>query len=122
MPEGRFSLVGTRRIARTGFLSVERSYFQTPAGGWMRSERGVSRFGWRELRDVYSDADQVLLLFSDRLGVIVPARAFEPQTEQDELVAEIEAWRAATGWRRSKGPAPERRAPEGVPDPFAPPE
>ncbi len=93
-----------------------------PEGGWMRSTRGVSRFGWRELREVYSDADQVLLLFSDRLGVIVPARAFEPAPEQDAAVAEIEAWRAAVGWRRGAAASGPKRAPGEAPDPFAPPE
>lgn len=94
-----------------------------PAGGWLGTRRGVSRFGWREVRRVHSDADQVLVLFSDQLAVIVPARVFEPASAQDAFVARIQQWRSAQPWREARPAAPVAAAqpPTAVPDPFAPP-
>lgn len=35
---GGFSLLGRRRVARSSFLTLERSYYLTPDGGWMVRE------------------------------------------------------------------------------------
>ena len=91
-----------------------------PDGGWLRSNRGVSRFGWTELSRVHSDADLVLLMFGDQVGVIVPGRAFRPATEQDAFVADVERWQAAI--RPPAPSAPVRsRPPVGIANPFEPP-
>ncbi len=92
-----------------------------PRGGWLGTHRGVSRFRWSGVRDVRSDADQVSLSFSDRQVVILPSRIFDPPTDQDALVAEIQRWRAPRV-PRGLPPGTRRVAPRsGVPDPFAPP-
>ncbi|HHO53691.1 MAG TPA: YcxB family protein [Deltaproteobacteria bacterium] len=102
-----------------------------PIGGWLGTQLGVSRFGWGEVRRVHSDADQVLVMFSEQLAVIVPARAFQPASAQDDLVEQIQRWRGqglVQPGERGVGPGgvtlPGVRSPppEQVPDPFAPPE
>lgn len=94
-----------------------------PEGGWLRSSRGVSRFGWDELLRVHSDADQLLLLFSDQEGVIVPGRAFDDPDDQDELVAQVEDWQrealALPDVRRREHGGPRRAV--SMANPFEPP-
>lgn len=88
------------------------------AGGWVRSTQGVRRFGWRAVREVYSDADQVLLLFSSMRALVVPTRAV-PGEEHDALVADIEAWREAADQPLTRSTALVLRT--GPTDPFDPP-
>ena len=100
-----------------------------PDGGVVRSVRGTSRFAWSEIRWVHSDADLVLLMFSDLEGFVVPSRAFARHADQDAFVADVEAWRE--GHAVSGAPAPFVReepvrppvtGPPRLENPFEPPD
>ncbi|MBX2803900.1 MAG: YcxB family protein [Myxococcales bacterium] len=91
-----------------------------PEGGWMRTSQGVIRFGWSDVKRIHADADLVLLMFTKTVGVLIPSRAFEPTTDQDRWVEQVDRWRDVR-------PRISPSAPEGPPsvevpsDPFAPP-
>lgn len=92
-----------------------------PEGGWVSSGAGVSEFGWRELNRVHSDADLVVLLFSDQVGVIVPSHGFDPPHDQDAVVADIERWQFRSRNSPPSGPQPPARTEAAVGNPFEPP-
>ncbi len=72
-----------------------------PEGGWLRSETGVVRFGWTQVRRVYSDDSLVVLSFADRVATIVPHRAFSDGPSRQAFVADIERWRKSPARREA---------------------
>ncbi len=93
-----------------------------PQGGSLHTSRGTSRFGWGQLADLVNDADGVLLVFHDELGLPLPARAFVPSgpVDQDAWVADVHRWRVEA----PRGPRlPQlKREPVGVTDVFRAPD
>ena len=86
-----------------------------PDGGWMYSAEGAFPFHWPDVQRVYSDADLVVLALSDQEGVVVPSRAFQPATDQDAFVQDVEIW-------SEKPPEPKPVATPEVESPSRPPD
>lgn len=112
-----FVVAGRRPRAPVGPVTLTLG----PEGGWMRTEGGTARFGWRSVRGVDRAPDGLVLRFVEQ---VIPIPEVAIPADRERFVADLEAWwqtaRTVSPGGPSDAPVPEDGA-RPVTDPFAPP-